>query len=111
MFKNETEKFKHNNNLKYFAYCLLEHLKMHGLDTITYRPDPTDTGPNQQMLLVLANYPCFKKNNAAIVNLHYYNNLYDSYDQQNNAVGIKCFLNSLCESLRKDINAKTDDDT
>ena len=25
MFKNETKKLKHNNNLEYFAYCLLKH--------------------------------------------------------------------------------------
>ena len=75
MFKNETEKFKHNDNLKYFAYCLLEHFKMYGLDTITYCPDPTVTSPTQQMLSVLANYPHFKKDNAAAINLHQYNNL------------------------------------
>ena len=44
MFKNETKKFKHNNNLEYFAaYCFLKHFEMHGLDKITYCPYPTDT--------------------------------------------------------------------
>ena len=106
LFYEKEDKFKHGDDLAYFNDNLFEFFKLHGMDTITYRKDPTGTG---LMHSVITDYPRFTVESVADQWKNEYEAKYDKYDKQNDYSAKRCFLSSLEESLHKNILAKIND--
>ena len=106
LFYEKEDKFKHGDDLAYFNDNLFEFFKLHGMDTITYRKDPTGTG---LMHSVITDYPRFTVESVADQWKNVYEAKYDKYDKQNDYSAKRCFLSSLEESLHKNILAKIND--
>ena len=111
IFNEESLKFKHQDDLDYFLQRIEAHFVKNGMDSITYRPDPTTTAPGQGpavMLNLFNDYPKFNKETVGQQNTSTFNALYDEYDKQNDNDAIESFLDSLSEPLRKKILGKVD---
>ena len=106
LFYEKEDKFKHGDDLAYFNDNLFEFFKLHGMDTVTYRKDPTGTN---LMYSVVTEYPRFTIESVSDQWKNDYQSKYDKYDKQNDYSAKRCFLSSLEESLHKNILAKIDD--
>ena len=103
IFDDTKSKFKNKDDLDFFCRGLHQFFKTHGLDTITYRKDPQD---DTNMVSILTHYSCLSK---AIVTKQtdWIKSKYDAYDLQNDNSARESFLNSLQDSLKKEIQIKT----
>ena len=106
IFDDTKSKFKNKGDLDFFCRELHQFYKIHGLDTVTYRKDPQDA---TSMVSVLTHYSCLSR---ATVNqqTEWIRASYDAYDFQNDASAKGAFLNSLQDSLKKDIQIRTKPD-
>ena len=106
IFADAKSKFKSKGDLDYFCRSLHQFFKMHGMDTISYRKDPQDT---TKMISVFTDYPCLSST-VVKSQTEWIRSCYDDYDKQNDDSARECFLNSLSDSLKKEIQTKTKPD-
>ena len=93
------DKFSKNGDLYKFQRHLIDHLKIMGMDTITYLPDPAD---NDQMVNVITDHTQFTQAyiwSAAPIQYA----KYDAYDQSNDQAARLMFVDSLNETLKGEI--------
>ena len=88
--KGFEDKFSKNGDLYKFQRRLIDHLKIMGMDTITYLPDPAD---NDQMVNVIMD------RSAAPIQY----TKYDANDRSNNRAARLMFVDSLNETLKGEI--------
>jgi len=101
------EKFKEKDDLPLFEHKLWKHLTNHGMDSISYVPDPQD---NTIMLSCVENHSRFTVESITTL-IQDQLPLYDAYDKSNDSAAIDFLLDSLSPDLAKDIRrAKNDDD-
>ena len=94
------EKLTKTSNLQLFQKDFMEHLTEHGLDTITYAPNPSN---QRELVSVITDHARFNWKTAIVdvndVALQYY----DSYDKTNQKDAIKLLLNSISDDLKKQL--------
>ena len=104
IFTDSKSKFAAKGDLDYFCRSLHEHFVMHGMDTVSYRRDPLNLdGP---MISVFTHYPCLNSTEVS-KQTDWFKDKYDDYDQQNDRAATKCFLNSLTDALKKEIQQRS----
>ena len=97
--KGFEDKFSKNGDLYKFQRRLIDHLKIMGMDTITYLPDPAD---NDQMVNVMTDHTRFTQayvRSAAPIQYA----KYDAYDRSNDRAVRLMFVDSLNETLKREI--------
>ena len=104
--KGFEDKFSKNGNLYKFQRCLIDHLKIMGMDTITYLPDPAD---NDQMVNVITDHTRFTQayvRSAAPIQYA----KYDVYDRSNDRAAHLMFVDSLNKTLKGEIQDRIPDE-
>jgi hypothetical protein len=102
------DKFKEKDDLPLFEHKVWKHLCNHGMDSISYVPDPQD---KTIMLSCVENHSRFTVESISML-IQDQLLKYDAYDHSNNAAAIDFLLESLSPDLAKDIRrAKNDDDS
>jgi hypothetical protein len=92
-------KFSRTGNLQVFQREVMEHLQEHGMDTITYLPDPTDTS---KMISIVEHHARFSYDEAESGEV-FQKARYDRYDKENMRDG-KAFLGkSIDEDLKEQL--------
>ena len=94
--KGFEDKFSKNGDLYKFQRRLIDHLKIMGMDTITYLPDPAD---NVQMVNVITDHTRFTQAYVRSAAPTQYAK-YDAYDRTNDRAARLMFVDSLNETLK-----------
>ena len=95
--------------LNTFISAFLNHMKLHGMDTITYLPDP---GDSTKMCSVVTHYTRFKLDDVKAVSKAFYENEFDVYDKANDKAAQLLLANSISASLYLEVeNNVLPDDT
>ena len=104
-----TDKLSKSSNLQLFQKDLMEHMIEHGLDTITYAPNPSDP---TEVVSVITDHARFNWKTAIkdvndVAMLHY-----DSCDKSNQKDAVKLLMNSISDDLKKQLyDMRYDDDS
>ena len=104
--KGFEDKFSKNGDLYKFQRHLIDHLKIMGMDTITYLPDPAD---NDQTVNVIMDHTWFTQGyvrSAAPIQYA----MYDTYDRSNDRATCLMFVDSLNETLKGEIQDRIPDE-
>ena len=104
--KGLEDKFSKNGDLYKFQRRLIDHLKIMGMDTITYLPDPAD---NDQMVNVITDHTRFTQayvRSAAPIQYA----KYDAYDRFNDRAARLMFVDSLNDTLKGEIQDRIPDE-
>ena len=101
------EKFKEKDDLPLFEHKVWKHLSNHGMDSISYVPDPQDKAV---MLSCVENHSRFTVESITVL-IQDQVIEYDAYDHSNDSAATDFLLDSLSPELAKDIRrAKNDND-
>ena len=95
--------------LNTFISAFMNHMKLHGMDTISYLPDP---GDSTKMCSVVTHYTRFKLANVSVSSKALYENEFDAYDKANDKAAQLFLTNSVSASLYLEVeNNVNPDDT
>ena len=101
-------KFKKNDNLQVFRDRIWSHFLDHGLDTVTYFPDPASA---TEMISCILQHERLSMNDVTrsiVPQLQFY----DAYDHANDRDAVKYLLESLDDELLSELRSmKTDEDS
>ena len=101
------DKFKEKDDLPLFEHKVWKHLSNHGMDSISYVPDPQDKAV---MLSCVENHSRFTVESITVL-IQDQVIEYDAYDHSNDSAATDFLLDSLSPELAKDIRrAKNDND-
>lgn len=89
-------KFTRKSDLLTFQKKVMQHFQKHGLDSITYLPDPTN---KDQMISIVTQHPQFTLKDAKSSEKDNQADKYDMYDQKNIRDAVMFLYNSLDPSL------------
>ena len=103
--KGELTKFAHGHNFLDFLRTVNEHLARTGMDTIAYLPDPEQSS---QVLSIIDSYSRFVPADAVARAKSLRENKFDKYDKNNDTSATKWLLNSVDDTLKKDIQRRVD---
>ena len=103
--KGFEDKFSKIGDLYKFQRRLIDHLKIMGMDTITYLPDPAD---NDQMVNVITDHTRFTQAYICSAAPIQYAK-YDAYDRSNDRAAHLMFVDSLNETLKGEIQDRIPD--
>ena len=82
--------------LNTFISIFMKHMKLHGMDTITYLPDP---GDSTKVCSIVTHYTRFKLDNVTVMSKTLYNNDFDDYDKANDQSAQSFLTNSISSEL------------
>ena len=94
------DKFKRDNNILLFQKEIMDHLKSHGLDTVTYIKDPTD---GAQVVSIVTDHDRFTIKSADAVEKSQIK-AYDEYDKGNTRDAVKFLYASLNSELKQQLH-------
>ena len=104
--KGFEDKFSKNGDLYKFQRRLIDHLKIMGMDTITYLPDPADNDPMANVIMDHTWFTQAYVRSAAPIQYA----KYDNYDQSNDRAARLMFVDSLNETLKGEIQDRIPDE-
>jgi hypothetical protein len=102
-----TEKFSKGKDIDVFLRKVWQHFKYHGMDTITYLPDPID--PATIMSSVVEMHSRFSMEYAAAA-LATQAKLYDKYDVSNDSDATNFLMESVDDEIFKELDLVCGDD-
>ena len=101
-------KFKKGDDISEFQLNVWEHLKSHGLDTISYLQDPYD---NSVVVNVVENHPRFSRDVKESERLsQIFSTKFDKFDIENDTCAKTFLLASIDNSLISSLRPRLDDD-